>query len=231
MSDTAFDIEGGNNQILPAAQEASQYFIGDSAIKAVRQPSGVQHQTSAVIRHYITHDAVGVPQLIRQARHRIVFHAAYYPKYGFDQQGKDLWSAMEDNSRLLLTAIFADVDHVAWTEEFGRVLRPFYTAKDFKDDLEASKRHFVRCLSHFGSKRVRILDTPRLPLFPAIMIDDTLIIGHYAHSREITPDGLWLTIHHPKIRSMYECLLAGGVPECETPEERAILRYVEELIV
>lgn len=33
MSDTTFDISGGNNQLLPNAQQASQYFIGDSAIR------------------------------------------------------------------------------------------------------------------------------------------------------------------------------------------------------
>jgi len=33
MPDTTFDISGGNNQVLPNAQQASQYFIGDSAIR------------------------------------------------------------------------------------------------------------------------------------------------------------------------------------------------------
>jgi len=233
MPDNTFDIKGGSNQILPKAHEASQYFIGDSAIQSVWQSSVNQPQPSATICHYITHDAVGVPQLIRQARHRIVFHAAYYPKYGFDQQGMNLWSAMESNPRLLLTAIFTDVDHVTWANEFSNILRPFYKGKEneFWSDLEASKRHFERCLNDFGPNRVHIVATPRLPLFPIIMIDNTLVVGHYAHSRVIAPDGLWLTIQHPKVLSMYECLLAAGIPECDTQEERAILRYVEELNV
>ena len=29
MSDNTFDIKGGSNQVLPAAQEANQFFIGD----------------------------------------------------------------------------------------------------------------------------------------------------------------------------------------------------------
>lgn len=37
MPDNTFDIKGGNNQILPNAQEANQYFIGDSAIKLAQQ--------------------------------------------------------------------------------------------------------------------------------------------------------------------------------------------------
>jgi hypothetical protein len=40
MSDTTFNIEGGNNQILPNATEASQnIYIGDSAIKIALQKS------------------------------------------------------------------------------------------------------------------------------------------------------------------------------------------------
>ena len=40
MSDNTFDIKGGSNQILPNAQEAKQYFIGDSAIKIALEKSG-----------------------------------------------------------------------------------------------------------------------------------------------------------------------------------------------
>ena len=40
MPDNTFDIKGGSNQILPNAQQANQYFIGDSAIKLARQAKG-----------------------------------------------------------------------------------------------------------------------------------------------------------------------------------------------
>ena len=148
-----------------------------------------------------------------------------------DQQGKVLWNAMKNNPMLHLTAIFTDIRNVVWAEEFARVMRPFYTAEDFQADLDFSKRHFTRCQKEFGPKRVSIIDTARLPLFPVIMIDNTLVVGHYAHSEEISPDGLWFTIHHPKISLMYESLLAGNSPLCETPEEKALIRYVHELIV
>ena len=39
MPDNTIDIKGGNNQILPNAQEGKQYFIGDSAIKLALQHS------------------------------------------------------------------------------------------------------------------------------------------------------------------------------------------------
>lgn len=41
MPDNTFDVKGGNNQILPTAQQAIQYnYYGDSAIKLAHQQSG-----------------------------------------------------------------------------------------------------------------------------------------------------------------------------------------------
>lgn len=40
MSDNTIDVNGGSNQILPNAQDANQYFIGDSAIEIVQQARG-----------------------------------------------------------------------------------------------------------------------------------------------------------------------------------------------
>lgn len=220
-------ITNSQVQVVPSATGASMTFSGPQ-----RSPDAQSSPLSSVTCHlHITHDAVGVPALIVQARRHIVLHAAYYPKYGMDQQGKVLWNAMKNNPKLHLTVIFADIRDVSWAEEFARVLRPFYTAEDFQADLDFSKRHFTRCLKEFGPKRVSIIDTPRLPMFPIIMIDNTLVVGHYAHSEEIAPDGLWFSIHHPKISLMYESLLAGNSPLCETPEEKALIRYIHEVIV
>ena len=193
--------------------------------------NGAQELSSVNCQLHITHDAVGVPTMMLQAHRHIVLHAAYYPKYGMDQQGMTLWRAMKHNPLLHLTAIFTDISDAAWAEEFARIMRPFYTADEFQEDLNYSRHHFERLLREFGSDRVSIIDSPRLPLFPVILIDDTLIVGHYAHSDVITPEGLWFTIHHPKILLMYESLLAGGSPLCVPPEERALIRYLDELIV
>ncbi len=40
MPDNTIDIKGGSNQILPNAEKANQYFIGDSAIMLAQQTSG-----------------------------------------------------------------------------------------------------------------------------------------------------------------------------------------------
>lgn len=226
-------ITNSNVQVVPTASEASMNINSATAQSAHAAPqySTTQQQTSATIRHYITHDAVNVPELIRQARRYIVLHAAFYPKYGFDNQGDDVSKAMAKNPNLRLTAIFTDVN-APWVAEFAVTLRDYFAEEGkFASHLEITKEHFIRLRNQFGAKRIHIYDTARLPLFPVILIDDTLIVGHYAHSSVIPPNGLWFTIKHSKILSMYECLLAGANPECDTPEEGAILRYLEELIV
>ena len=231
MADNTFDIKGGSNQILPNAKEANQYFIGDSAIKLVQQDTDQNKSIKGEYRFFIIHDNVGVPDMIRKARHHIVLHAAFYPKYGFDNQGDDVSNAMAKNANLRLTAIFTDFK-APWVEEFAVTLRDYFAEKGkFAQHLDITKDYFVHLRNQFGPKRVHICDTARLPMFPIILIDDTIIVGHYAHSGVIPPNGLWFSIKHPKIPAMYESLLAGSAPECETPEESAIIRYLEELIV
>ncbi len=227
-------VSGSNVIIAPSASTAPQTInppATQQPVSDVPQSSNVSPQTSAIIHHYVTHDAVGVPELIRKARRHIVLHAAFYPKYGFDNQGSDVSKAMEKNPNLRLTAIFTDIN-APWVDEFACTLRDYFAEEGvFAKHLDVTKQFFVRLCKKFGTKRVHIYDTARLPLFPTILIDDTIIVGHYAHSGVIPPNGLWFTIRHPKIPSMYESLLAGGTPECDTPEESAILRYLDELIV
>jgi hypothetical protein len=227
-------VNGSNVIIAPSASTAPQTIsppVAQQPVPAATPSSDVSTQLSAAIHHYVTHDAVGVPELIRKARRHIVLHAAFYPKYGFDNQGDDVSKSMEKNPSLRLTAIFTDVN-AQWVDEFAFTLRDYFGEKgEFAKHLDVTKQHFIRLRKKFGTERVHIYDTARLPLFPIILIDDTIIVGHYAHSSVIPPNGLWFTIMHPKISSMYESLLAGSMPDCDTPEESAILRYLEELMV
>ena len=85
-----------------------------------------ENEVEGTYRIFITHDEVGVPELIRKAQHHIVLHAAYYPKYGFDNQGDDLQKAMYKNTDLKLTAIFTDVENAVWVDEFAVTLRDYF---------------------------------------------------------------------------------------------------------
>lgn len=231
------NITGCMVQVLTSATSASQ---------AVNSPNGQAPQPAPVDKaeelgeyhHFFTHNTVMVHKLIRQARQRIVFHAAFYPKYGDYEQGQYVKQAMARHDELELTAIFTDIDHVEWSDEFIHILRPDWSREDFVVSLEKSKKYFLNWKA-IWKDRVHIYDTRRLPMFPVILIDDTLVIGHYAHSGLIAPQGLWMTIKHPCIPSLYDRLLKGEKPyekkgdndEELSDEETAIVRYLEELIL
>ena len=172
-----------------------------------------------------------MPKLIRNARNLIVLHAAYYPKYGLDEEGKILLDALENNPHLKLHAIFTDTEDTPWIDEFAKVLRNFISIHDQKKAMRLSMRYFLGMKKHLGNRsQISISTTRRLPMFPEILIDDTVIIGHYAHSRTPAPHGLWMTIKHPSIPLMYDRLCCDTI-NCSqySDEELAILRYLEEL--
>ena len=61
MPNNTFEIKNGNNQILPNANEANQYFIGDSAIRLARLDrlhkeigKDVSERTKEAIKYYQT---------------------------------------------------------------------------------------------------------------------------------------------------------------------------------
>ena len=241
MAETDIDIYGGHSQVNPAATQAIQnnYYIRlvpereTTACIVVVPDAEVDTAAGSPTTYglYVQHDSVDVPSLLRKAERHIVLHAAYYPKYGLDSQGMVLMEALRGNPRLRLRVIFTRTDKNPWLKEFARILRPHYTGKDFIKALELSKDFFLKLQEQALPGQVEISDTGRLPLVPVILVDDTVIVGHYAHSSTIAPHGLWLTIHNPKISGMYEALTERRLDVTRlTDEEKAILRYVEECV-
>lgn len=178
------------------------------------------------------HDSVNVPMLIRNARHYLFFHAAYYPKYGIDEQGEIIKEVMGKSEHLQLKAIFIGSD-LDWGDEFAKILRPHFDKQKYEQVKQESKKLFNELKQQYGDNRVQIIDSKKLPMYPIIMIDDTLVIGFYSHSRFIAPQGIWLTINNPKITYMYEQLILHEKDEIETfdftNEEKAIFRFIEEI--
>ena len=66
MPDNTFDIKGGSNQILPNAQNANQYFIGDSAIKITQQGNVVDGQLTDMTSFSGTFPEKVEPELWRE---------------------------------------------------------------------------------------------------------------------------------------------------------------------
>lgn len=230
--DNTFDIQDGNNQILPNATHSVQYNVFNIQPQSELTTSD-NGKVQGEYRLYVKHDSVNVPELIRNARQHIVLHAAYYPKYGLDDQGKAIMDALENNPNLRLHAIFTEITDNPWIDEFAKVLRDYVRVNDQKKAMRLSKQLFLGMKKSLTNKnQILISTTRRLPMFPEILIDDTIIVGHYAHSKTPAPHGIWMTIKHPGIPSMYDRLRCDTINRSKySAEELAILRYLEELIL
>jgi hypothetical protein len=93
---------------------------------------------------------------------------------------------------------------------------------------------FKDLYENFGSNRVAVIESVKLPMFPIILIDDILIIVFYAHSKFQTPQGLWLKIKNKNVVTMYDKLKIHGNSEAIdfsncSDEDKAIFRIVEEV--
>ena len=225
------NIYGGYNSIAPRATAATQTVSSPNGQAPESAPTANSHPSALNCRVFVKHDSIGVPQLLRQACQHIVFDAAYYPNYAVGSQSEDVKEALRQHPDLTLTVIHTDIEHAPWADEFAHSLRTgFKTKEDFEPYMNLSRRFFADLQKEYGSTRVQLYNSARLPFFPVILIDDTLVIGHYAHSRIIPHHGLWLTIQHPSIPAMYATLLLGRTPVCHSNDEEVLLHYLEELV-
>lgn len=108
----------------------------------------------------------------------------------------------------------------------ARILRHDWSAQAMREHADASL-DYVRGLAARHPERVRIHMTPRLGLFPALVIDDSLFFGHYAHAPVPAPEGYWLRVD-TDTALLDAWLDAGRIPGDATPDQRAALRILAE---
>ncbi len=178
----------------------------------------------------IQHESLNTPGLITRAKKHIYLHAAYYPKYADDSIYDDSFRiALRNNPDISIKAIIID-PQTSWGLEFGLVLRNhFTTLKSFCDSMQGSINFFKQLKEEYP-KNVEIIQSSALPFCPYIIIDDTLIIGHYAHARIKAPAGLWMEITNPIISEMCSRDLQKDKKfvDALNEENKAISRYIED---
>ena len=172
---------------------------------------------------------------IEKAYRYLIFHAAFYPKYLADknEHQSSIEKALANNKNLKVYIIVADLQPVTeWRYEFAGVLRT-----EFKDNLDGLKEFVklniksVNALKKKYPNRIFLLKSSCLPLAPMIMADNTLFIGHYAHSDIPAPEGLWIKMECDYLVDLLECRMNGFLLIDNLDEEgKAISRYVDELV-
>lgn len=196
----------------------------------------VNHYARDVKKIVIHHHSLKTWNKIKDAKKEIILHAAYYPKYGSDSDYSIAFRhLMRNNSNVKITVIITDLN-TPWANEFGTILRSEYTSiNDFKVGLDASIK-FFKDIQKQHANNVTIISTQRLPLQPIVIIDDVLLVGHYAHAEIPAPNGYWLYIKSSIVSKIIEKIRqAKDDTEFKkycidklTDEEKAISRYIED---
>jgi hypothetical protein len=196
--------------------------------------------------------ALGVPDALAAARRRIILHAAVYGNFASSPRHAAAFDAVLAAPEFQ----GLDIIHIA-PEAFGkaadacgavggegstralsgsaptndapdaaRILRHDWSAQAMRGHADASL-DFVRTLAARHPGRVRIHMTPHLGLFPALVIDDSLFFGHYAHAPVPAPDGYWF--HVTTDTALLDAWLdADHIPDDATADQRAALRILAE---
>ncbi|NJB68158.1 hypothetical protein GGQ74_001831 [Desulfobaculum xiamenense] len=174
--------------------------------------------------------SLDIPAALAAARRRIVLHAAIYGNF----------ADSPTHAAALETALshpdFGGLDVVSIRPETeGRAMRDFLDAlregwtPEAMAEHVARSREFLHGLARRHPGRVRLYETARPGLFPALIIDDDIHFGHYARSPIPAPEGFWFHVH-ADVERLSAWLRSGNIPPHATADERAALRIVSECL-
>lgn len=180
---------------------------------------------------YVHHQTLKTWDLIQEAKHYIILNAAFYPKYGLDTDySRAFQQALKFSPDLQVYVVITN-HKTKWAGEFARVLRSEYDdVGKFKEGIDASISFFKNLKKTYPG-RVHIKRSSHLPLAPCVIIDNTLLVGHYAHSETNAPNGYWLKIEAEVIlTSILKLRNKVNYLSDLTDEEKALMRYVEDAL-
>lgn len=185
----------------------------------------------------IGHESFTTWSIIKKAKHEIILHAAYYPKYSLDEKFSNaILELFRRNHSIRLTVVVTDTTQI-WSAEFGKILRfyDFESIEDFKKAVDSSMGFFCK-LERDYPNNVIVKKSCRIPLTPIVIIDNSIYAGHYCHSIVPTPAGVWMHFENEivleaidKIRNCGDEAIQQYIDSLDD-EDKAIVRYIEEAL-
>ncbi len=174
---------------------------------------------------------------IRNAKNRIILHAAFYPNYIIPPYKNAIDELLVDQAKLnVKITVILTHPNVIWADEFQKILRNSYSdiEKDFKGAIWASSNFFLDKKQQYND-RIKIIFSERLPLFPVVIIDNELFIGHYCHAITPAPEGFWFHIKNDVIPKLINYIIYdSNDPELKQniasdSKLKALARYIEDI--
>ena len=170
-------------------------------------------------------------------QNQIILHAAFYPNY-INPPYKDAIDdllANEDKLKVKITVIITH-PNVKWADEFQKILRNNFSdiEKDFKGAIWESSKFFLD-KKQKNNDRIKIILSKRLPLFPVVIIDNELFIGHYCHTAIPAPEGFWFYYKNDVIHKLINYFIGNSNDSdfkkviSSDPKLKALSRYIEDI--
>lgn len=185
----------------------------------------------------LDHNKFNNYERIRNAEKRIILHAAFYPNYKTPPYSTAIDELLANQNKLnVKITVIITHPNVEWANEFQKILRKEFNdiEKDFKAAIWASSNFFLDKKRKYND-RIEIIFSERLPLFPVVIIDNELFIGHYCHAITPAPEGFWFYIKNDVIPKLIDYIFCGlNVPEfnpnsSSDPKLNALARYIEDI--
>ncbi|EGY24909.1 hypothetical protein DA2_2848 [Desulfovibrio sp. A2] len=175
---------------------------------------------------YVGLHTASLPQVLAEARQRIVLHMALYAEFGrMPALAEALHTALTQPAFRRLQVITVPLtSRRNWVDEFLHALRPDLTAVQMEHEFAASRDFIVRLAArHEGL--VEVYETHALPCAPCVIVDDRILFGHYAHSPVPMEQGFWFSVAAP-MDDLFKWAETGALPRDATPRHRAAFRFV-----
>lgn len=176
---------------------------------------------------YVGIHTASLPQTLATAKRRVILHTAMYDGLAIPEMASALSHALSqpDFEKLsIITVPF--ISRKQWLDEFLTMLRPERTLAEIEHLFNASRDFIVRlAVRHEGL--VEVYETQAMPCVPCIIVDDTILFGHYTHGPVALDAGYWFSVTAPTAQ-LFEWAAMGGPPEQATPRQKASFRFVAD---
>lgn len=172
--------------------------------------------------------SLDIPAAFRAATRRITLHAAVYGNFANSQDHADALEtalARPDFERLDVISVRPETDSPAM-QDFMSVLRDGWDNASMREHFAASRAFLARLAAKYKG-RVHLYESDQPGLFPALIMDDTLIFGQYAHAPAPAPQGFWFSAS-ADVQKLEDWLQSGSIPQSASPHDLAALRIVSE---
>lgn len=171
-------------------------------------------------------ESLDLPSRFSQARRRIILHAAIYGPFATSIPHRQGLTTALTSSTFEKLDIVTLAGTAPWATSFMRALR-FDDSTDTHAALLLASDTFLNELQAIDPQKVAIHHQSSLPCLPVVIIDDTILFGHYAHSRTFAAEGFW-SIVETNVERLFKWAENDGPPSDASAEDKAAYRIVHE---